>query len=248
MCKVKLLTIVFLSLFLQTFSQDAITMQENGNDLNVIYRNEMTGGIIVHTQGIGLNFAKSKHANRTYRDFFEFDLATMRSLKQTKSYAANSSGKGFYYGKLNSVLLLSGGFGFQKVLYEKANKERKSIEIRYSLSMGASLGLAKPVYLVVSKDGLEQTERYDPSKHSLSNIVSRASYFRGIDQTSIHPGGYAKFGLSFEYADRRDEIKAIETGCVLDAYPYPIAIMANQTTNPFFFTLYVKYVFGKRWF
>ena len=92
------------------------------------------------------------------------------------------------------------------------------------------------------------TEKYDPDKHFIENVYGRAPYMRGIEQMRIYPGAYAKFGLSFEYADRRDELKTIETGIILDAYPKAIPIMAFAKNNPYFLTFYLSFNYGRRWF
>jgi hypothetical protein len=170
-----------------------------------------------------------------------------KEVKSVNSYFENS--KGFFYGKLNSFLLLRPGVGYQNILYQKSDK--KSVEIRYSYYLGAALAFAKPVYLEIIRDqtdGTVATERYDPEKHSIDVIYGKAPFFKGLDRTKVIPGGYAKLALSFEYADRYNGIKAIETGVVVDIYPKVLPMMAHNRNQQVFATLFLKMIWGKKWF
>ncbi len=236
-----------------TVLKDATTLVEKGVDLNVLYRNEATFGVLVHSNGFGLNYRRARHVTGTRKRVFEFELVNMSHPKEIKSinpYFENS--KGFYYGKLNSIIIPRFGVGFHNVLYRKA--ERKTVEIRYSTFIGASFALAKPVYLeilhqtAVSSEFNLSTEKYNPALHPFHKIYGRAPYFTGFDQTKIYPGGYAKFGLSFEYADLRNDIKVIETGITIDAYPKLVPIMANFSNYQIFPSLYISFIYGKKWF
>jgi hypothetical protein len=69
-----------------------------------------------------------------------------------------------------------------------------------------------------------------------------------MDKTSIYPAGYAKFALSFEYADRYNDLKAIETGVVADMYPKAIPMMAFNKLQQVYVSVYLKMIWGKKWF
>ena len=64
----------------------------------------------------------------------------------------------------------------------------------------------------------------------------------------FHPGGYAKLGLTFEYADLDDDIKAIETGVTVDVYPKVIPIMATAKNQQVYVNLYINFLWGRKWF
>ena len=250
----------FLSLFIiVALSSDAVAQElkddltrlQNGEDLNVLYRNESSFGIYAHTAGgIGLAYRRGKHITAKRKRMFEVETQNFKHPKEIKSvnsYFENS--KGFIYGKLNSFLVIRPGVGYQNVLYQKSDK--KSVEIRYSYFVGASLGFAKPVYLEIIRDpreGIVSTEKYNPEEHSIDVIYGKAPFFKGIEKTKIHPGGYAKIALSFEYADRYNSIKAIETGAVLDVYATPLPMMAYVPKQQVFVSLYLKIIWGKKWF
>lgn len=236
--------------------KDDLTRLQSGEDLNVLYRNESTFGLYVHSNGgLGLGYRRGKHVTAKRKRMFELEAQNFKHPKEVKSintYYENS--KGFIYGKLNSVLIIRPGAGYQNVLYQKSDK--KSVEIRFSYFVGATLAFAKPVYLEIIRETaingfpstIVNTERYNPDIHFTNNIYGKASFFKGIDKTSIYPGAYGKIALSFEYADRYNNIKAIETGAVADVYPMAIPIMAFNKKQQVYISLYLKLLWGKKWF
>jgi hypothetical protein len=251
----KILALLLITFFsLETFSQelkDDLSRLQNGEDLNVLYRNESTFGIYAHSAGgFGIAYRRGQHVTGKRKRMFEIEAQNFKHPKEVKSvnsYFENS--KGFIYGKLNSFFIIRPGVGYQNVLYQKSDK--KSVEIRYSYFVGVDLAFAKPVYLEIVRDQVTpvvSTERYDPEVHTIDVIYGKAPFFKGMDQTKIHPGGYAKLALSFEYADRYNSIKAIETGVVFDVYPKVLPMMAYNKNQQVFGSLYLKILWGKKWF
>ncbi|MDF2435726.1 MAG: hypothetical protein K0Q95_102 [Bacteroidota bacterium] len=247
-----LLAMPFLSsVLLAQELKDDLTRLQNGEDLNVLYRNESSFGVYVHSAGgIGLSYRRGQQMNVKRKRMMEVEVQNFKHPKEVKtvnSYFENS--KGFNYGKLNSFLIIRPGVGYQNILYQKSDK--KSVEIRYSYYLGAALAFAKPVYLEIIKDrseGSVSTERYDPQIHTIDEIYGKAPFFKGMDKTRIIPGGYAKIALSFEYADRYNSIKAIETGLIFDLYPKVLPMMAHNRNQQAFASLYLKIMWGKKWF
>lgn len=253
---------IFLFLIISVFSfrasaqelKDDKTRLENGEDLKVMYRNESSFGLFVHTAGgIGIAYRRGYHVNGYRKRMLELEVQNFKHPKEIKSvnsYYDNS--KGFIYGKLNSFLIIRPGIGYQNLIYEKT--EKKNVEIRFSYFVGGVVAFAKPVYLEIIRPTADpsvnvvSTERYDPNVHFPAQIYGKAPFFHGIDQTRIIPGGYAKAALSFEYGKRYNMIKALETGAVLDVYPVSLPMMAFTKKQQVFVTLYLKMVWGKKWF
>lgn len=251
-----------LFLFFSLFSFSAISQELNddlsrlqrGEDLKVLYRNESNFGLYVHSAGgIGIAYRRGYHVHGTRKRMLEIEAQNFKHPKEIKSvnsYYDNS--KGFVYGKLNSFFLIRPGVGFQNILFEKA--EKKNVEIRFSYYVGATLTFAKPVYLEIIVENPPpdapsiSTERYDPNKHEPSDIYGKGPFFRGIDQTRVYPAGYAKIALSFEYGKRYNAIKALETGAVVDVYPTNLPMMAFHKNQQVFVSLYLKMIWGKKWF
>ena len=245
------LSIVFLFVFGNLSSQvfsSALPIKE----LNVLLRNEASGGFFVHSRGIGINYRRGFHVTGQRKRVFELEVLTMRSPKEIK-VARSENSKGYYYGKLNSLYITRPGVGFQNVLFRRG--DRKSIEIRYSTFIGPSMCLAKPVFLEILHHNpanpdqkFVSTEKYDPEIHNQNNISGRAPFFTGFIQSKLYVGAYGKFSISCEYAESRFEIKSFELGAVIDVYPAKIPIMATSKNTNLLLTLYTSFIFGKKWF
>lgn len=260
-----LLLILFLPCFFSTsYSQgeqehnlDTIGKEnaDDFQDIGVLYRYEMSGGILAHSNGFGINFRKGKHLTGYKKRMLEIELVNMKHSKEHKSYNPNNESKGYIFGKQNSFAILRGGIGIQKVITSKAN--RGGVEVRYLYYGGVSLGFLKPIYLEIQYNPTEYdivTEKYDPQKHTTGNIYGKAPYTKGFFEMRMLPGIYGKFGLSFEYGALDDKIRAIETGVTIDLYYKKAPIMADIDTedgyNPnrqFFFSFYINILYGSKW-
>lgn len=232
------------------------TVNVNSNvydDVKLLYRNEATGGLVVTTNGFGVNYRRGWHVTAARKRVFEIEAVTYRHPKETKTVNQYyDHPKGYYYGKLNSLLLLRPGFGYQNVIFTKP--EHNGVEIRYVAFIGPSLGLAKPVYLEILEDTpipnrkAVVTEKYDPDKHFIDNIYGRAPFTKGLGETKIYPGGYAKFGINFEYGTLDNDVRSIETGICVDVFPKAIPLMATEKNHPVLLTLYLSFNYGAKWF
>jgi len=247
--------LLFLSLLFteNVFSQSAGQALAMGQDVNVLFRNESTGSIFMHSRGFGANYRRLWHVTGERKRLIEIEGLNMSHPKEQK--VKRDRGKSYYYGKLNSLIFIRGGYGYLQTLYRRA--ERKSIEVRMVYNVGPVLCFAKPVFLEVeypdtsslSTDNyIYKTEAYDPNKHNQYNILGRAPLFYGLGATKIYPGAYGKLGFSFEYGEMRTSIKAIETGVIVDFFPVAVPTMANFSKENFFVTLYLGFHFGRRWF
>src|ERR1035437_2775166 len=145
--------------------KDDLTRLQSGEDVNVLYRNEASFGAFIHSAGgIGIAYRRGEHITAKRKRMFEIESSNFKHAKEIKSVnSLYTNSKGFIYGKLNSVLLFRSGFGYQNVLYGKSDK--KSVEIRYSYFVGATLAFAKPVYLEIKPSNssvVPSIERYNP--------------------------------------------------------------------------------------
>ncbi len=250
--------IILFSLF--TFSLAGQVLKDDqsridaGEDLKVLYRNESSFSVYAHSGGgLGIAYRRGYHVHGTRKRMLELEAQNFKHPKEIKSvnsYYDNS--KGFVYGKLNSFLLIRPGIGYQNILFEK--QEKKNVEVRFSYFVGVTLAFAKPVYLEIVVNTNDPNvdpiaiERYDPEKHFPADIYGKGPLFKGVGQTKLYPGGYGKIALSFEYGKRYNVIKAIETGATVDVYPTYLPMMAFAPKQQVFATLYLKMVWGKKWF
>jgi hypothetical protein len=249
--------ILFSTLVLLVMNTVHLKAQQNPNEYEetppVLMKNEVSFGFSLHSSGWGLDFRRGHNITVSKKRMFEIELVGMHHPKEIKSvnpYYENS--KSFVYGKLNSLTVLRGALGYQRVIAGKA--ERGGVEIRLNYTGGLSLGFAKPIYLDIITQDINDpghftlsTEKYDPANHSIDDIYGRASFTKGLDELKVYPGFYGKLGLSFEYGAMDDDVKIIETGITIDAYGKTIPIMALTHNNQLYFNFYINLLYGRKW-
>jgi hypothetical protein len=217
-------------------------------------RNESYFGVNINSHGWGISYRRGKHKTGTLKRMLDFDFVGYRHPKEVKisNRSGSNNSRSYYYGKLNNASFLRAGYGFQKVIFDE--ELPGALQIRLNYYTGASLGILKPVYLEIYKpsqifpDRYELvTEKYNPEKHFVENIYGKAPYLKGINELSINPGVYGKFGVSFEYGPDQEVVRAIEAGVVVDFHPKAMQVMAFNSNNPLTFSFYVTVNWGKRW-
>ena len=244
---------LFASVLLLCAFASAQAQQTIYDESRVLYRKEITGGAIIHGDGWGFNFFHAKHKTAVDRRVLGLEMVGMKHPKEIKSFNPfTDASRGYFYGKLNSLLILRPTFGGKHQIADKIR--RSGVEVNYVWGIGPSLGFAKPVYLEIGKpDNYPYesivVERYDPAIHNIQNINGRASWFTGVGDMELYPGAFGRFGLNFEHSNQTSGIKAIEVGASIDAYPVAIPIMAQLegvVNKQLFFQFYLSVQFGKK--
>ncbi len=244
-----LLLLLFLPLGGGLFAQQTIY-----EETRVPFRKELYGGVIIHGDGWGLNFYYAKHRNAINRTLYGIEIVGMKHPKEVKSFNPYyEDSRGYYFGKSNALLIMRPTYGGKHQITDKIR--RTGVELNYVWGIGPSLGFAKPVYLQIGKpDNIPYAEfvieRYDPAVHNVQNIYGRASWFKGLGEMKLYPGGFGSAGLNFEYSGQTTGIKSIEVGMTMDAYAVPVPIMAEVEgveNKQFFFEFYLALEFGKKY-
>ena len=220
----------------------------------VIYKKEITGGLIIHSDGWGLNLRLGQAMTAKTRRVFEFSAVTMKHPKEFKSFNPYyEDSKGYIFGKQNSFFVIRPSYGHRRVLFDKMRN--RAVEVGFSWSIGPSVGFAKPIYLEIGHPAVPYeyitVEKYNSDEHFVDNIFGKAPSTKGLDEIKVYAGLHSRFGMHFEYANDKDAIKALEAGVALDAYPQEVPIMAelNEVSNKqFFVTFYVNLLYGKKYF
>jgi hypothetical protein len=213
-------------------------------EMELITLKEWTIMLNLNSLGFGFGFQQGK--TPTYKDkhFWEIDFSYCIHYKATLGRMA-PEGRAFSYGKLYDLFFLRGGYGYQRVLTTKPYYG--GVQIQYFISGGAAICFGLPTYLVIS-DGLGSVtiERYDPSKHALSNIDGAAPFFDRFHKIAVRPGFYAKTGINFDFSKNPLKMQLLEVGISVNmVFPF-IQQMAFSNTKPAYFYGYVAYSFGKK--
>jgi len=226
------------------FSQENPEIKDN----KILYKNEMSGSIIAHTNGWGLNFRKGTHITGLRKRVLEIDLIGMKHNKEVKSYNINANNtKGYIFGKINSFTILRTGYGFLQVLNEKPY--RGGVEVGCLYVGGVDIGFLKPIY-VIAQDPYDKSKvivkKYSYDMNS-EDIYGKASFLKGFNEIKLQFGLFAKLGFNFDFGSYYEYVKALQVGAILDAYPKPVPIMALTKNKNFFLTFFLCLNFGKRY-
>lgn len=184
----------------------------------VLFRHEAYGSVIIHSEGWGIGYRTGKHKTGYLKRMYEIDLVGMRHPKEYNTSSGYENGQSYVYGKLNDFVVLRTGMGYQKVVFDKA--ERGGVQVRFDYFGGLSLGFLKPVYFEVydtlNYPTIINTIRFDVN-YPPELYYGKAPYLTGTNGIQIRPGIYTKMGLSFEYGREDTDVKTLEAGVCLDA-------------------------------
>jgi hypothetical protein len=222
------------------------------DERKILFRNESSFGLELTSTGWGLNYVYGKHLDNRNKDLFEIQLVEIKHPKEVKStnpYYPNQ--KKFVFGKVNSFYNLRFGYGKQKKLFSKADKG--GIEIRMFYTGGLNLGLVKPIYYEVVDSQfvvndmyylVTETTTFNPNIHSPYDIIARAGFLKGFNETKIVPGVYGSMGVGFEFSESDKVLNSLEAGVTVDLFPKSVEIMSERGKF-YYVSLFVCYRFGK---
>lgn len=205
----------------------------------------------MHTNGFMGTFRYGKFLTGFSKRIYEIEIGNIKHPKEIKSINPfESDVRGYVFGKLNYFYFVRPSIGYHKVFIPK--QSIRGVSVTYVVHGGLSLGFAKPVYLNIQEDELGTNNkiivrrRYDPDKHDQGDIYGRASLLNGIDEMKLYPGLFGKFGLHFDYAQKRESLRSVEVGIKTDVYMQDIPLMAFTDNRPYFLNLYLEILFGQR--
>ena len=229
-------------------SFDSISQEIESGVIDKVLTRDFIIGVNLNTSGWGLVFDYGKQKTFKYKNTYGFVLTNIRNQKEFK-LVGTSGTKGYYYGKVNSLMAFRPTYGGNLRLF-KSSREN-GIEIQYKWRIGPSFGLVKPVYLEIDKPQngtfVHTPERYDPDIHYAGTIYSRSSWFKGLGESGLELGVFLKTGLDFNFSALKTGISGGELGVMVDYYPLnKIEIMHEQLDLSLFASLYLQFNLGKK--
>lgn len=235
--------VIFLFAVVYATAQGEIDEQQRA-----FYRHERTFDLLLNTDGLGLSYREGLNTIYRNKKLYEIDLGTINHPKEVKLQNPwYLNGSTFVFGKLNSTFFIRGGMGWQRELYTK--EDLGGVAIRFFFTAGPSLAVMKPIYYKVLYPVSQNTftikeEKFEESIHHPSDIYSKSSFFKGVNEISVIPGAYAKGGFNFEFSQQDRAIHSIELGTTLTGFLKEVPIMAKETNKALFFSLFVSYRMG----
>ncbi len=241
----------FFGMLLCVFPILAYAQDVGDVDWKKIIVKEWNINVFINTNGGGFGFQHGRTPTYYDKHFWEIDLTYNfhhKAVLAKNPYFPQA--RAYSYGKLCDLFFLHGGYGYQRTLHQKPYWG--GVRIRYTFSAGFTLGMAVPVFVDIAhyaNDGRftgKETVQYDPDKHNIDDIITRANLFQGIGKTKLRPGFYVKTGFNFDFSKDEYKIHALEVGGTFDmVFPF-VQQMALNKAKPFYLGAYIAYHFGNR--
>jgi hypothetical protein len=239
--------------------ENYIRQQEEGA---LVFDRQTIYGLRLNTDGWNMFFERARMRTVKTANFFYLEIGEKKHPKEKKitSTLPNSffveSGSPYVYGKQNIFYQLKPGYGQQRMIGAKANKN--GIALHWIYSGGMSVGLLRPYYVNVIYDGGDRNLYQDLARFSseslldfnnrypIGYLLEGTSLKYGWNEMKIVPGLHAKSGLRFDYGRFNELVSAIEVGFNAEYYFNDIEILVNNNPQKYFFNAYVAILIGKR--
>ena len=236
--------------------ENYIRQQEEGA---LVFNQQTVYGFRLNTDGWNVFLEKGKMRSVKVTNIYYLEIGEKKDPKEkkvTNTFQSGNfvqSGNPYIYGKQNIFYQIKPGFGQQRMLGAKANKN--GIALHWLYSGGVSLGALRPYYVTIIEQPspnffVEKDIRYNPSNPdeflTPGNILQGTGLRHGWNEMKIVPGLHAKSGLRFDYGRFNELVSAIEVGLNVEYYFSNIEILVNNNKPRFFFNAYAAILLGKR--
>lgn len=216
------------------------------------YNREFSFGVMAHPKGIGFDFRFGRYVSNGRIEYLEAEFLTIRHPKEIRIFnTAITNTNPYTFGKQNYAYLGRLGYGNKFMLTEKKLKNTASISL--NVAAGPSFVLLKPVYLDLLQTDINNnnfviSEKVtEDSDINQNDVIGNSAFSKGFNELSFRMGAFAKVGFNFDWGDFSDEIKAIEVGVYVDAFPQRLPLMLYTENKYFFPSFYICAVFGNKW-
>lgn len=221
----------------------------------MIFQKQSAFGFKFNSDGWSAFLEKGKYKTLTKTNLFWFELGERKDKKEEKVPTLSTS-QGFVvfssytYGKQNNFYYAKLGFGQQKLIGGKGNKNGVAVSAIYG--GGLTLGLLKPYYIEVENpfgSGKREAIKYNNNDSIFLDptvIIGKAGLGKGFSEMQYIPGAYARTAIRFDYGRYNEVLSAIEVGLNVEYYSQKMPIVLLNDPKSLFFNAYVSIVFGKR--
>ena len=220
----------------------------------LIYQKQISQGIHFNTDGWSIFYEKGKYKTITTTNLWWIEVGEHRHPKEERTPTA-SSVQGFIilsnyvYGKQNNLYDVKLGFGQQKLIGGKGNKNGVAVSAIYG--GGITAGLLKPYYLQIQNPSTQRQEdiKYDNNDQLFLDptiILGKGSFSKGFSEMQFVPGGHVKGALRFDYGRYNEVVSALEVGLKATYFSKKMPVMLLNDEKSLFFNAYISVIFGKR--
>jgi hypothetical protein len=216
----------------------------------LVYSKQSTFGIQLRTNGYGIFYEKGKMKSQRNTSVYSIEFNEIKHPKEDKlpnGTGGFTFGNPYIYGKINNFYQLQLGFGMQRILGQKGNKNGVAVSVVYK--GGLSIGLLRPYYIDVDDNGTNRSIKYSPETDSLFKfgvINGGGGLGKGWGEMKFKPGVFVKSGLRFDFGRFNDVVSGIEVGVSAEVYSSKIPIMLLTKDKQFFYQGHIALMFGHR--
>lgn len=217
----------------------------------LIFQNQSVFGAKLTTDGYAAFYELGKLKTSTKTNTYGLEIGERKHPKEeklTRGLRGFAVGNPFIYGKINNFFYAKIGFGQQRLIGGKGNKNGVAVTALYN--GGFSAGLLKPYYLEVNEPGNEVADvKYNNNDSIFLNptiINGSSGITKGFNEMDFVPGGFARVGLRFDYGRYNEMVSAVEVGLSAEVYSKKMPIMLLNKEKQLFFHAYAAIVFGRR--
>ncbi len=218
----------------------------------IIFQKQNTFGIKLNTDGYGAFYELGRLKSPTKINLYSLEIGERKASKEekiTRGILGFAIGNPFIYGKVNNFYYTKLGFGQQRLIGGKGNKNGVAVSAVYG--GGLSAGLLKPYYIKINdpQNGQQKDIKYadNDSIFLSADIIQGSSGFgKGFNEIKFKPGVFAKTALRFDYGRYNEAVSAFEVGLNVEFYGSKMPILLRNKERQFFFNAYVAIEFGKR--
>lgn len=228
----------------RTHINDLIRQEEEGV---ISYKKSFVFGAKLISDGYGVFFELGRASSIKKSLLYQLEISERKHRKEEKQGSIYSNTIPLIFGKENFFYPVKLGVQQQILLGNKSNKNGVSITGNYG--GGVSMGLLRPYYIQVDKDGQIQYIKYNSPDSAIffnSAVYGGPSFSKGWSDMTVTPGLYAKAALRFDYGSYNEIVSAIEVGITGEYYTKKILQMIYNEQKQFFFGAYFSLLFGKR--
>jgi hypothetical protein len=220
----------------------------------LVYNKQGAFGFKFNTDGWGMFYERGKYKTINKTSLWWIELGEHKHPKEEKVPTISASGgflivSSYIYGKRNNFYNLKLGFGEQRLIGGKGNKNGVAVSAIYG--GGLTAGMLKPYYIEIQNPSTNRQEqiKYDNNDNLFLDptiILGRGGLTKGFGEMKFVPGAHVRTALRFDYGRYNEVLSALEVGLNAEYYSKKMPILLLNPEKSFFFNAYVALTFGKR--
>jgi hypothetical protein len=227
---------------------DMIRQDEEGV---LVYSKQNIFGLHFRTNGYGFFYERGQMKSQRNSNLYSIEFNEIKHPKEDKLPNGGGGftfGNPFVYGKINNLYNLQFGYGRQRIVGQKGNKNGVAVSVIYK--GGLSLGMLRPYYIEVEDNtGQNRTIKYTPEDSALfltAYIIGGGGLGKGWGEIKFKPGVFAKTAIRFDFGRFNEVVSGVEVGLSGEFYSGKMPIMLFQKEKQFFYQGHIAVMFGHR--